>query len=210
METSLEIHELASALAKAQGDIAGAAKTSINPFFKSKYASLASVWDACRGPLTTHGLSVVQSPTTEGLRVSLDTLLLHASGQWIRSTVSVNAKEDSPQAVGSCISYLRRYALQSVVGVAPDEDDDGEAAEGRKNGNGKAAQPTPTAIATPPKGYADWYDDLRAAGDEGTERLRKAWESSKPEYRTYLTTNFAKQWDALKAHAAKVSEPVSA
>lgn len=232
MQTSESINELAAALAKAQGEIVGAVKDSANPFFKSKYADLASVWDACRAPLTKHGLSVVQFPKTEysgtpepyqwtaksgetrnGIRVicvvSVLTRLTHSSGQWMEDSVSTMLPTGDPQSVGSAITYLRRYALQSVAGVAP-EDDDAEAAHGQTNGNGKAAQPTPTTIAAPPKGYIDWYDDLKACADEGTERLRKAWEASKPEYRTYLTTNFAKQWDALKAHAAKVSEPVSA
>ena len=121
MEMSESVQELATALAKAQGAMEGAIRESSNPFFKSKYADLKSVWGACRGPLTTHGLSVVQSPSTDGVKVSVETLLLHQSGQWIKGTVSVSAKEDSPQAIGSCISYLKRYALQSFVGVAPED-----------------------------------------------------------------------------------------
>lgn len=130
MITSESLNELSAALAKAQGQMSGAVKDSANPFFKSKYADLASVWDACRDALSKNGLALVQSPEVDGLRVSVDTLLTHTSGQWIKGTVSVSAKEDSPQAVGSCITYLRRYALQSFVGVAP-EDDDAEAAHGR-------------------------------------------------------------------------------
>lgn len=137
MTTSDQIHEIAAALAKAQGQMEGAVKDAANPFFKSKYADLASVWDACRKPLTDNGLAVVQSPSADGLRVSVDTLLTHTSGQWMRGTVSVTAKEDSPQAVGSCITYLRRYALQSFAGVAP-EDDDAEAAEGRSRTQSRA------------------------------------------------------------------------
>jgi hypothetical protein len=140
METSAEINEIATALSKAQGEMGGALKDSANPFFKSKYADLASVWDACRGPLSKHGLAVIQAPTTSGNLVSVMTLLTHGSGQWIRDTLTVAAKDDSPQAVGSCISYLRRYALQSFAGVAP-EDDDAEAAHGRSNGNGHAKAP---------------------------------------------------------------------
>lgn len=127
LATSAELGELAPALAKAQSAIKGAVKDSANPFFKSTYADLDSVWGACREPLTTNGLAVVQSPRAEGPVVYVDTMLLHSSGQWIRGSLSVRAKDESPQAVGSCITYLRRYALQSFVGVAP-EDDDGEAA----------------------------------------------------------------------------------
>lgn len=146
--TSQTITELAVALAQAQGKIEGAVKDSANPFFKSSYADLASVWDAIREPLSSHGLSVVQMPTADGPRVTLTTLLMHSSGQWISSALTITAKEDSPQAVGSAITYARRYALQSVAGVAP-EDDDGERAQGRPTQTTKrqpAPEPTPQEL----------------------------------------------------------------
>lgn len=130
MEMSPQVNEIAGAMAKAQAEIRGAIKDSANPFFKSKFASLESVRDACIGPLSAQGIAVFQSPSTDGSKVSIDTLLAHTSGQWVRGTMSATAKDDSPQSIGSAVSYLRRYALQSFAGVAP-EDDDGEAAEGR-------------------------------------------------------------------------------
>lgn len=135
METSESINEIATALAKAQGEMGGAVKDAANPFFKSKYADLASVWDACRAPLSKNGLAVIQSPSAEGSLVTVSTLLTHSSGQWMRGCISVAAKDDSPQAVGSAVTYLRRYSLQSFAGIAP-EDDDGEGAQPR-NGAGK-------------------------------------------------------------------------
>jgi hypothetical protein len=131
MTRSENITELVAALAAAQGKIQNATKDSDNPFFKSRYADLASVWDAVRGPLSSNGLAVMQIPSAEGPKVTITTLLTHASGQWISSELIVTAKEDAPQAVGSAITYARRYALQSVIGVAP-EDDDGESAQGRR------------------------------------------------------------------------------
>ena len=145
MERSETINELATALAVAQGTIEGAVKDSANPFFKSKYADLASVWDAIRAPLSANGLSVMQLPSAEGAKVTITTLLAHKSGQWIQSALTMTAKEDTPQAVGSAITYARRYALQSIAGVAP-EDDDGEGAQGRRPDNGRWAQ-DPTAKA---------------------------------------------------------------
>jgi hypothetical protein len=130
MHTSEQINELATALARAQGEIKGAAKDSANPFFKAKYADLASVWDACRAALTKNGLSVTQTATADGARVSVETRLLHASGQWLGDALTVSAKEESPQAIGSAITYARRYGLAAITGVAP-EDDDGEAAQAR-------------------------------------------------------------------------------
>ena len=133
MTHSEQLNELAAALAKAQAKIEGAKKDSANPFFKSHYADLASVWDACRKQLTDNGLSVTQMPYTDGPTIGVQTVLMHASGQWMESTVSANAKDLSPQAVGSVITYLRRYALSAVAGV-PQVDDDAEAGEGRIEG----------------------------------------------------------------------------
>lgn len=153
-----QLDQLGTALAKAQAEIVGAKKDSANPFFKSDYADLASVWTACRKPLTANGLSVVQMPVMEAGAVGVITLLLHASGQWVRSTLHANPKDLGPQAVGSVITYLRRYALAAMAGV-PQIDDDGNAGEGR-NGAHTATRPTTPAHQppTPPPS--------REAGDE--------------------------------------------
>ena len=129
--TSAEIGELAKALAAAQGEMTAASKDATNPHFKSRYATLASVWDAIRGPLSRNGLSVSQvleTPET-GPGVVVRTLLLHTSGQWIGSRYVMPIPDKlTPQAVGSAITYARRYALSAIAGVAPDDDDDGNAA----------------------------------------------------------------------------------
>lgn len=202
MNTSETTNEIAAALAKAQGKMAGASKDSANPFFKSKYADLASVREAVKGPFSENGIAYVQSPSTLGAVVSVETMLLHTSGQWIRGEVSCTAKDDSPQAVGSAITYLRRYALQSFAGIAP-EDDDAEAAQGRSNGRSTTAAP----IATAPKGYDDWLIDLGSAADEGTDRLKAAWKAARQEYRDHLTRTDPKRLDAMKAAAARVLVP---
>jgi hypothetical protein len=124
---SEQINELAKALSIAQGAMNGAKKESANPFFKSKYADLGSVWDAIRKPLSDNGLSVVQ--TVDGDK--LLTILMHASGQWIDSTYPITAKDNSPQAIGSALTYARRYALAAMVGVYQ-TDDDAEAATERQ------------------------------------------------------------------------------
>jgi hypothetical protein len=167
MNTSEQINELATALSKAQGEMGGAVKDAANPFFKSKYADLASVRDATREPFAKHGLSVAQFPKTEflgeaqpyewtaksgetryGVRVvcvvSVVTRLMHASGQFLEDAVSTMLSTGDPQAVGSAVSYLRRYAWQCVAGVAP-EDDDAEAATGQ----GTTTAATPRAASGP-------------------------------------------------------------
>lgn len=136
MDKSETIIELAKALAKAQGAIEPATKSSENPHFRSKYADLSSVWAACRKPLTDNGLSVVQMPVdapTPGC-VALTTLLLHISGEYISSTVSAPLTKQDAQGIGSALTYLRRYALSAIIGVVADDDDDGNAASPRQNG----------------------------------------------------------------------------
>lgn len=199
MTTSEQINEIAGALAKAQGEMGGAKKDAANPFFKSKYADLASVRDACIVPLSKHGISVIQSPSAEGSIVSVVTLLAHSSGQWMRGIASCTAKDDSPQSVGSATTYLRRYALQSFAGIAP-EDDDAEAAQGRGSQPAKIAAPV---LPTVPKGYEDWLTDMAGVVDEGTDRLTAAWKNSKAEYRQFLTSTNPKQWEAMKTRAAR-------
>jgi hypothetical protein len=130
---SESIGALAAALSKAQADITGALKDSANPFFKSKYADLASCWDACRKQLAANNLCVIQTTDLDDLtnQTVLKTILAHSSGEWVKSITPILTKDNSPQAQGSGITYARRYALAAIVGLAQ-IDDDAEAAQGRK------------------------------------------------------------------------------
>lgn len=146
MDKSDTIKELAIALAKAQAAIQPAIKSSENPHFRSKYADLSSVWDACRKPLTDNGLSVVQMPVdalTPG-SVALTTLLLHTSGEYISSTVSAPLTKQDAQGIGSALTYLRRYALSAIIGVVADDDDDGNAASRPTEARGGTYTPAHT------------------------------------------------------------------
>lgn len=127
-EQSVVIGDLATALAAAQAEMKNAAKTSANPFFKSKYADLAEVRDACLPALNKHGIAVVQGPVTRDGRAGVRTMLAHTSGQYMASTAFVTPKDEGPQSYGSVVSYLRRYSLAAMAGVAT-EDDDGNAAQ---------------------------------------------------------------------------------
>jgi hypothetical protein len=127
-----QLAQLGAALALAQNEIEAASKDSLNPHFKSRYADLASVWGACRKALCKNGLAVLQPVSAGGSQqVTVTTILLHKSGEWIAGDLTLAAAQATPQAIGSAITYGRRYGLASMVGVAPDEEDDGEAAEGR-------------------------------------------------------------------------------
>lgn len=121
---SESIKELATALAKAQGELKHAVKDSLNPHFKSKYADLASVWEACREALSKNGLSIVQCGGEFGNNIMpLTTMLMHSSGEWIKHTMSTPVTKPDVQGVGSCQTYMRRYALAAFVGVYQDDDD---------------------------------------------------------------------------------------
>lgn len=140
MNKSDSIEKLAEALSKAQGAMKNAAKESANPYFKSKYADLASVWDACRKELSDNGLAVVQVPAMKDGKVVVTTILLHSSGQWIDGELELTPVKDDPQGAGSAITYARRYALSGFAGIAP-EDDDGNAASGKSAPeNGKTSR----------------------------------------------------------------------
>ncbi len=130
LSKSDSLANLAAALCLAQAEIKGAVKDSTNPFFKNNYADLASVWDACREPLTANGLSVVQFPVSTEGGAGVTTVLLHSSGEWLSETLILSVSKDDAQGMGSAITYARRYALAAVAGVCPQDDDGDGAAQG--------------------------------------------------------------------------------
>ena len=133
MNKSESIAGLAAALAKAQGAMKGAVKDSANPFFKSKYADLASVVEAIRAAFSANGLSYIQTVQSSELdEVRVETMILHSSGEWISCGVlALPVSKNDAQGYGSALTYARRYSLSAAVGVAP-EDDDGNAAVAAK------------------------------------------------------------------------------
>ena len=131
----MEIKELATALAKAQAEMKNATLDSVNPHFKSKYVSLAGVIDATRGTLAKHGLSIVQTTKLSEHGFTLETRLLHTSGQFITGEYPLPLVTDKPQLMGSAITYARRYSLTAICNISADEDDDANAAQdGAKSG----------------------------------------------------------------------------
>jgi len=140
--------ELYGALAKAQGMMGRAFKDANNPAFRTKYTSLASVLEAILPAFNAAGLCVLQHPVLDQDVVHLTTLITHESGQWIRSVCSmpVAGKKDA-HAVGSAISYLRRYTLASICGVIQSDDDGNDAAGAAPQA---PARPAPSAPAPAP------------------------------------------------------------
>jgi hypothetical protein len=155
---SEQINELATALAKAQGAMGHALKQNSNPHFGSRYADLASCLDAVREPLAAHGLAVTQLVSSSPEAITIDTVLMHASGQWIASSLAVPLAKRDAQGVGSATTYGRRYALAAICGIAQDDDDGNEA-------TARAPKPAQVAKLTP-------IDEARTAIGKECTRLK--------------------------------------
>lgn len=119
---------LYGALCKAQQNFKPAIKDTANPFFKSKYADLASIWDACKDALAANELFVSQSTDITETGPIMVTKVFHITGEYIESKTPIISKSmTDPQAFGSAMTYTRRYALAAILGIITD-DDDGEGA----------------------------------------------------------------------------------
>lgn len=140
----LKIGELAKALSAAQGQLSTAKKKSTNPHFKSKFADLSEVWEACRAALSKNKIAVIQCPQFSEKCDYLETTLVHESGEYMVSRMVLKNAKGDMQGLGSSISYAKRYSLAAMVGVtSEDEDDDGNAASFvQPIAQSKPAQPT--------------------------------------------------------------------
>ena len=126
-----KIDKLAASLAKAQSEMKGAEKKSVNPFFNSGYADLHTVIESSFPHLTKYGLSVIQGNDSKPGEFFVTTMLLHESGQWIKSKLKMPIEKITAQSIGSSITYGRRYGLSVITGIAQ-YDDDGNAASQSK------------------------------------------------------------------------------
>ncbi len=175
MEQSASIENLAKAMIQVQKTDLFAIKDSNNPFFKSKYADLSSVWTAARQPLTENGLCVVQTnkPSGNGA-IIIVTTLMHESGEWVRGELEITPDKNTPQGAGSAVTYGRRYGLQAIVGICP-EDDDGNKAEGLTgNKPAKKAQAKPATPLMTDDQKTELRDIYKDAGQELTLKLAKS------------------------------------
>jgi len=211
LRMSPTVGKLGDALAKAQAEMEGAAKDATNPHFRSKYADLASIRDACR-PLAKFGIAFLQPTRAEGPHVTVTTLLLHSSGEWIAEDLTLTAGQNTPQAVGSAITYGRRYGLAAMVGIAP-EDDDGEAAEPRNatpisipdrrpDGSRPAAdKPAKPPKSTAPVKFDSWWAGLALVAEDGIEALLEAWQKAGRDLKEHAHAKHRYEFDALKDYA---------
>jgi len=192
-----DIKQLAAALVKVQANLKGARKTKENPHLKSKYADLASVWEACHEALTENGVAVIQSPAFEGGVFFCDTTLLHSSGESMTGRYFVRPTKEDPQGYGSAFTYARRYSLLGMIGIT-NEDDDANRASGRNRADtskvsGKATISAVERIALGKAWKKNGWTDAQAA-----EFLADRYEISstaeiKPENYADILTAFSNQ-----------------
>jgi hypothetical protein len=162
---SEQTNELSAALAVAQGAMKAATFNKINPHFKNRYADLAAVVDAIRGPLASNGLSYTQTTEIREGGFVLVTTLRHASGQWVASEYPLPAGA-KPQELGSALTYARRYSLSAIACIAADDDDDAEGA--RKTDQTSS---TPAARANPHVTRPEDLSDAKPRHDERGNRI---------------------------------------
>jgi hypothetical protein len=130
---------LNAALVAALGELRNIAKDKVNPHFKSRFTSLDAILDATRPILAKHGLALSQEPVFEDGMAGVVTRIIHTSGDSRESKLILPLRDQSAQGVGSAISYARRYSAAAVLGIASDEDDDGQ----------QASTPSKAVIAKP-------------------------------------------------------------
>jgi ERF superfamily len=136
METSAEIKNIAAAVKNWHELAVTVSKDATNPHFRSKFTSLDNMIETIRKPLASCGLSFAQFPDGDGLT----TILMHTSGEWLKSTANLKLAKEDPQGQGSAYTYGRRYALSAMLGLAADEDDDGDGASAPRQSRQTAPQ----------------------------------------------------------------------
>ena len=169
--SSESLKQLAPAFAKAQAEFSTPKRTEeawITQTRKYNYADLQDVIACVREPLAKHGLSVTQLTQEFAGQLELVTLLLHDSGEWLRSVYPVKAKTEEHQKFGSAMTYARRYTLSALLGIASEEDDDAQGAQDAQKGVQQPAEPKPPVQAPEPAGEPLQLMSPETTGIEGT------------------------------------------
>ena len=160
LRRSESIVDITKALTKFQLQIDVIPRSASNPHFKSKYADLAAIWKVIRKPLSECGIVVIHGPQSDGVKVTITTLILHESGEWFESDFTMSLAQNritGPQAIGSCITYGKRYGMCAMLNIVPEgEDDDGEGAQGRSGDSKQGKKAEPAAKAKKKRDKKDW------------------------------------------------------
>lgn len=175
MNKSESIAALATAVAMAQGEVENADKNSTNPHFRSKYADLAEILNTVRPVLSKHGLSVMQFPSFSDGVAHVETVIAHKSGEWMSETCSAPVQKADPQGVGSALTYLRRYSLAAIVGVAQEDDDGNDASKQPQRQQQRALPQQQHPEVQPQKATSKQLAAIMAAFDGSTDEDMLSW-----------------------------------
>lgn len=205
MKISENINELAKALAQFQEEIRNPNNTATNPQFRSKYAPLEVVINTIKPVLAKYKLSFIQSTGSEGENISVTTLLMHESGQWIESDplflpahqIKKGGEKDfNAQGAGSSLTYARRYSLSAMLGLSSEDDDDG-------NGNSQGYK---DSSSNPPKTSSQ----PTGGGLSDEEREKRRQEAiAKAQARTNNTTEANDSTDNGDANETPEAEKIT-
>ena len=225
MRTSETVKEIAAALAKAQGEFPAIPKnkTAKAGPYSYDYADLADIIAAVQPSLARNGIAHIQSVQAEGSKITVTTRLLHASGEWIESDpLALTADSGKPQQAGSATTYARRYGLAAMLGVAPEADDDAQAAQSSKPDATAAAAKVKAAAAkqggnairvpqTPEERKADLKARMTQAGIPGAKMAEQLaeWIGRPVDKETVLTADDWSRADEAMAQASKAADAVA-
>lgn len=208
IKTSDSLVNFTKSFQEFQNAVESVTRNAKNPQFSSKkYADISAIIEEIKEPLFDNDLSFVQFPgTSETGALTLTTRIMHDSGEYMESTFSMTPTQNTPQGVGSCITYMRRYSLSSILGLST-EDDDGNGASApapqKALGNTYVA-PTPK---TEPKKEAPAVEPMNSDTADFIKKLSAKIETTDPsEYETLLSkiTGSKKYSDADKELARKM------
>jgi len=204
---SESIINLAKALLRFQSSIGTIKKDAKNPHFKSNFASLSGILDAVMPVLSEVGLVVLQHPSGDGLVISLDTILIHAeTGEYMSSEFAMRPIKTDPQGIGSCITYMRRYALGAILELNID-DDDGNAASDKKGERGYVRNTDVDNSNPDYRGVHPVSSGGRSHSNGSTVGIKENKEASKEEMESVITCiDYAQTIEELKKIAKEISE----
>jgi hypothetical protein len=204
IEQSAEIEKLAAALHAAQATVDGVKRTSTNPHFRNRYASLEAVIDTAKPALQANGIAFLQAPgaMVDG-SIEITTMLLHTSGQWMRSTLHVPLTKRDAQGAGSAITYGCRYSLMAMLGLPP-VDDDGQEASQPAPARQEAPRQQPKLVEADPQDEADRraYMALATSAIQNAEyadELTQWWQGQAGKRREYGIVKGTREYEELIA-----------
>lgn len=175
--------EIAIALVKAQKEMSNAKKDSKNPFFKSKYADLNAVREACIPALNNNGIVVLQPTIYIDGKSYVKTILLHESGESLEGLSEIIAsKQNDAQSHGSGITYARRYGLQSMVCIGADDDDGNNASQ-------PVQKQQPAQPQQPQVTFEEYVKNIENSikGTKDLSQLKAVWDSIPKEHQPKFT-----------------------